>query len=43
MHKFEFYRTNAFFYDVLRIGTVKTKSGSSAIQVVQYDMGIPQL
>jgi hypothetical protein len=39
---FEFYRTDVCFCDMLRIGKVKTKSGSPAIWLVQYDMRIPQ-
>lgn len=34
--KFVFYRTNAYFYLVYKVRKVKTKSGSTAIQVVQY-------
>ena len=33
---FDFYRTNAYFCGMFRIRKVRTKSGSTAIQVVQY-------
>jgi hypothetical protein len=35
-HKIEFYRTNAYFCDMYSVRKVKTKSGSTANQVVQY-------
>lgn len=34
--KIDFYCTNAYFCSMLRIRKVKTKSGSTALQVVQY-------
>lgn len=35
-HKVDFNRTNAYLYTMLRVRKVKTKSGTTAIQVVQY-------
>jgi hypothetical protein len=42
-HRIDFYHTNAYFYAMLRIRKVKTKSGSTAIQVVQYTEHIAKI